>query len=474
MPKLQKMNAAAKATLMFSLANIIHYGCSLLYAPVFARLMSQAEYGIVTIYNSWLGLLTPVLTLNVWGSAYIGFVEYKTERDQFAAAAQQLILPLCGFAALMLLIFPNELSAFLTLPLPLLWFMLLNVTTTPAFQFWNARQRYEGRYKALFWTSVANSVAVLVLGILAVWQFPEKKAEARIVGGGIVPLLLYSALFFLVLVRGRKGGKKREKRIFALKMSLAQLPGSIASSLLSQMDRIMIAQILGQGSAAVYGMAGTVNNAFYSIILSAINATWVPAIFHALENGQQQELKKNANYLTALVAIVCLLVILVAPEGILFLGGFSYEKAKWCVPGLILCVVFSFVSGLFGNVTAYYKRPQYQCVGPLAGVGVNLVLNYLLIPAYGITAASYTSLVASIVGCVISYRMMLIACKKCGAKYHLYDLFILTAIAIGTLILGIGCTMLYEYIVPRYITFLLAILAVLWKRKEILKLIQRK
>ena len=178
--------------------------------------------------------------------------------------------------------------------------------------------------------------------------------------------------------------------------------------------------------------------------------------------------------MTALVAIVCLLVILVAPEGILFLGGFSYEKAKWCVPGLILCVVFNFVSGLFGNVTAYYKSPQYQCVGPLAGVGVNLVLNYLLIPAYGITAASYTSLVASIVGCVINYRMMLIACKKCGAKYHLYDLFILTAISIGTLILGIGCTMLYEYIVPRYIIFLLAILAVLWKRKEILKLIQRK
>lgn len=472
MSKKSQLSETAKATLMFTIANLIHYGCSLLYSPIFARIMTQEEYGLVTVYNSWLSLLTTILTLNVWSSAYIGFVEFKDNKDEYAAAAQRIVLPLCGAAAIILVLFPRTVENALVLPLPVLWFLLLNILITPAFQLWSARQRYEYRYKAIFAVSVINSVAVLVFGLLGIWLFPHNKGVARIFGGGISQCAIYAVIFVLILYRGGKKTNKEHNQ-FIIKMSLAQLPNSVANSLLSQTDRIMIAKILNESATAIYGMAGTISGAFYTIIMASINATWVPSIFKMMEKGQLEKLRKSANQLTALVAFGCFLLVMGAPEAIWILGGKQYEDTKWCVPALVLGLLFSFVTGLFGNIQAYHKKPQYICIGSLLGALCNIALNALLIPYWGVVAASYTSLIGEIIICVVNYKMMKVVCCSLSKEYRLFDIPKIIAICAFTVIASLaGALFLYDRLIVRYAVIASCFFAILLKRKQVLNLIK--
>lgn len=89
------------------------------------------------------------------------------------------------------------------------------------------------RYKAIFIVSVVNSVAVLIIGVFAVFLFPGARGQARIFGSGMVQLIIYGCIFAMILWRGRRRTQKKQYQ-FILKMSLAQLPNSVANSLLSQ------------------------------------------------------------------------------------------------------------------------------------------------------------------------------------------------------------------------------------------------
>lgn len=466
MTKKNGLNQTTTATLMFSLANLIHYGCGLLYTPIFSRVMTQQEYGTVTIYSSWAGILTTALTLNIWSSAYIGFVEFKGEEDQYAANAIKVAMPMCIVAAVLLAVFPNILSEWFVLSPALLWFLLLNVFVTPAFQLWSFRQRYDYRYKALFWISIANSIAVLICGLVAIFLFPGHKSEARIIGGGWVQLTIYTVLFFLLLVRGgRKGNRMHQK--FALKMSLAQMPNSLANSLLSQMDRIMIAQTIGESATAVYGMAGTISSAFYSVVMVAINASWVPYIYRSLSENKPERLNKTSVRLTMLVALGCFMVVLIAPEALLILGGESYEAAKWCVPGLVLSLLVSFAAGGINEVMVFCKKPQYICLGTIIAAGINIGLNALLIPRWGAVVAGYTTLLSSMVMGVVDYKMMRTISANTSFNCAVFDVKRLVMICIGTTIAALLCVgLLYDRVAPRYaIVFIICLVAVLNMKK---------
>ena len=467
-----KLSESAKATLMFTLANVIHYGCSFLYTPVFARLMTQEEYGKVTMYTSWVSLLTPLLTLNIWSCAYIGFLEYKEQKDSFTSNVLRTTLPLAGLIILITATIPQKVSALLDLPTPIVWFLLATIFTTPAFQIWSARQRFEYRYKALFAVSCISSVAVLVFGIAGVFLLPTQKAYGRILGGGAFQLIIYAVLFVLLLRRGSAKANRTQQK-FALKMALAQLPNGIAVSLLNQTDRIMIARLLDESALAIYGMAGTISNAVYSVILAAINASWSPFILKAMDEKRFNELRRTANYLICLVALGCFSVILVAPEGLLILGGKAYIPAKWCVPGLLLGLLLSFVEGCFLNVILYCKRPQYVCIGTVTAACINMCLNAICIPVFGVAAASYTSMLGSVVICVMDYIIMRHILKARGQDWHIFDLRGIALICFGTIVASVFCAaVLYEAMLIRY--FIVAMIAVvLWmKREKLLKLVQ--
>ena len=54
----KKLDIKAKAVIWFTICSFLQKGISFITVPVFARIMPTSEYGLYTVYLSWLQILT--------------------------------------------------------------------------------------------------------------------------------------------------------------------------------------------------------------------------------------------------------------------------------------------------------------------------------------------------------------------------------------------------------------------------------
>ena len=78
--KYQYLSVQAKATIWFTMCSFIQKGISFITVPIFTRLMSTEQYGIYTVYLSWLQILTILTSLylfnGVYDNAMVKFEDY--------------------------------------------------------------------------------------------------------------------------------------------------------------------------------------------------------------------------------------------------------------------------------------------------------------------------------------------------------------------------------------------------------------
>ena len=65
--KLPKLRTPVRASFGFTAVGMAARAVSVLTTPIFTRLLVPGEYGLYTLYMSWLGLLTPFVTWNMQG-----------------------------------------------------------------------------------------------------------------------------------------------------------------------------------------------------------------------------------------------------------------------------------------------------------------------------------------------------------------------------------------------------------------------
>ena len=73
----KNLKAPVKASLWFLICGFLQKGVAVLTTPVFSRIMTESEYGRFNVYNSWLGIVQILVSLNLTGSVYTrGLVVY--------------------------------------------------------------------------------------------------------------------------------------------------------------------------------------------------------------------------------------------------------------------------------------------------------------------------------------------------------------------------------------------------------------
>ena len=103
--KYQMLPIQIKTTIWFTLCNFAVKGMAFIAVPLFTRLMSTEEYGIVTIYNSYQQVLLIIATLELSLGAYNrGYLMYQDQLSQFTTAL--LIVSTINTCLLFILIFP--------------------------------------------------------------------------------------------------------------------------------------------------------------------------------------------------------------------------------------------------------------------------------------------------------------------------------------------------------------------------------
>ncbi|MGQ9738917.1 MAG: oligosaccharide flippase family protein [Armatimonadota bacterium] len=242
-----------------------------------------------------------------------------------------------------------------------------------------------------------KAVLAIVTGVSLLKWYPV--ALAPIVGH-IVGFLLGSAVPWRSLWQGVR---VRDDRRIAVQIMQYGVPLSATlalSYLLNSSDRFLIAYFIGDHAAGVYAAGYDLASQILLVLMVIINTAAFPLILNDLEQRgiepARQQLSRNIFLLLAVATPFTAGMVLFAPEvARTVLGQRFQETATSLIPWIA-------IASLFNGLRSYHFDLAFQ-VGKstvhqlwVMGVAilVNVALNLIWIPHYGVMGAAWSTLAA--------------------------------------------------------------------------------
>lgn len=469
----RRLAQPVKASLWFLICGFLQKGISMITTPVFTRVMTEAEYGRFSTYNSWLGIIQIIVSLNLAAGVYTrGLVKNEEDQDRFSSAMLGLSTTCILIWSVLYALLHKWVNHWLGLNTVLMVAMFFEIWSHAAYQFWSNRERVNYRYKRLVILTLSYVILRPLLAVLCIYQTDTAhQVEARVVATTLVNVVLFTVLYIAISKKGKKFFSKKYWG-YALKFNLPLVPHYLSQVVLNQSDRLMINRIWGPVETAYYSVAYTLAMVL-QILNNSVSATMNPWIYKSIKNNESYKIGKVSYAVLGLIALLNLAVILAAPELLSILAPDSYMAAVWVVPPVTVSVYFMFLYNLFATFEYYYEKTHYVTFATIAGAVLNIALNAVFIPKFGFVAAGYTTLVCYILYAFAHYFFMRRVLRKFMDGAKIYDVRIILALGLG-LLLGAGAIMLlYTMPVIRYCLLAVLLGVGIWKRKFIMDLLKK-
>lgn len=466
--KWKQMPDSVKSSIAFAISTFILRGISFITTPIFTRIMDQTQYGLMATYNSWLSILEvfAVIGLTSAGVFNSGLNEYRDDRDRYIFS----VLTLCNIATIIVFSVVFIIKTFF---LPnfisqnnLLLLMLIHFLFYPAQIFWATRQRYEYKYKLATVVTIGSTLLSQIIAVIAVLNASSNQGTVKLWSNEIGWIIFCIPIYFYLLYKGRnKHNREKWKKILVFAIPL--IPHYLAQHVMAGADRIMISDIVSQADAGIYNVVANIS--MISVIFwNAINASLIPYTYEKVNIKDYRPLNAVIKLLLIVYGIICVGVVLIAPEVLKILAPKEYFEGIYAVPPIATVAFLSALYNIYANLEFYHKKATYIATATIVAACVNIGLNALLIPLFSYTGAAYTTLISNIILLIMHYR----GYRRANGE-NVYDdrsLFKIFAAVIG---INLLCTLLYFNDFVRYVIISMTLIVLIIKRKEIINRIKR-
>jgi len=340
-----------------------------------------------------------------------------------------------------------------------LFIYLLFFPVVTLFQTW---ERFTYRYRVTVAVSLILAIGIAVLSVTFTLILPNKLDGA--IGGRTLPAIIVGLV--LLVWFWRRGTKLHASYWkYALPIAAPFIPHLLSMTLLGSLNRIMVTRMCGAEANALYGLAHSCGQ-IITIFVTSLNGAFSPWLGDKLTLKHYGEIKTVARPYVACFAVLATFVSLLAPEVLLILGDTAYLDAVYVIPPVAVGCVLQFIYTMYVNIEQYEKKTAGMAVASASAVGVNYVLDLILIPRFGYVAAGWASAVSY--GWLMAAHMLLV--RRIG-MIHVYDnrFNIFMAAGIATAI-GL-CALVYPYTVVRWVLFTVLVVATAvfaWTHREML------
>ena len=404
-------------TAVYGLSSILARVLNFLFVPIYTRMLTQVQYGVVTEFMAYIAILQVVLVLGLeTGCFRFANKEGENPAKVYANALVAVFGLNLAFLAVMA-VCSGPISSALGYEgyrrLIIYVAAILFSDSITAILFAKLRQEHKAVKFAVLKTikilteTGANLVLFFVYPAKPDFTYPV----FAIFISCIVCLLLFMPDILQIKLSFDKGLMKR-MLLYSLPLMVASLPG-VANDFL---DRVLfrffdLNSEAWRASLGVYQAAvklAVIMNLFIQMFRYAAE----PFFFQRARDKNSKELYAVVmEYFTAFCGLVFLGVILYIDIISLFLGK-DFRIGVGVVPIMLLSYMFL---GMLFNVSMWYKLSGKTTMAlwiTLSGLIVTAVVNIVFMPKYSYWASAF--------GHLLSYFTMLVICVILGAKYNPY------------------------------------------------------
>ena len=402
-------------------ASVIASGTTLLMTKYYTAVFNPAQFGILALYLVMLKYITTLVSLNMDSSATRFYFDYReTKRDEYLSTIFWFITTLASIVLILGLLFMDFISNWIAPDSQTIYIITLLAGIGAVYVSFLIRVLYNEQKSSsvlkhtIFQTFINHFTSFMFisyfnLGILG-----------RISGQGLGYFLNMFTLLKEFSSQNLFRLKMTFNRAMASETFMLALPTIIASFqtvLFVYLDRIFIKHYIGDSAVGVYTLGYMLGQGL-SMVYEAISQAILPKVYSGMNNNYEKakdELEHfSYRYYIGLV-IITVIISALSPWIVALFSNESYSEASSVMP----FVMAGFMMGGFYKIPSlvlgYHKVVWFYPFLAFFSFGVNALLNWWLIPIYGIVGAG----VASFVGLFLySIVIQIISFKYLSSRYR--------------------------------------------------------
>jgi O-antigen/teichoic acid export membrane protein len=391
---------------------IAKLGLGFVSLPIFARVFSVSDYGLIDFAQKILLLLTALSKLGLQNSA-LRFFDGKTfttdlpaRRRYYSTMFFGSLLSSTVVALLFVAVSKYFLKSRMDASLAALMGFISALVVMKALEsiLWSFL-RAEERTKAYnIWSVILK---ILALGMVCVMlPFLGRSPKTFFTGTTVAEVAIVAILAVLLFRRGILNPSwldlalLRKGLVFGSPLIIYE----VASIILDSGDRVLVRHYLGANQLGLYSVAYGLSAQANELLIFPLNLAIFPIYVRLWRSRGAQA---TADFLStcldlffATAAGVCALAVVTAKDGVLLLASQKYQGAEHLIPmvvaGLLIYTTHIFLcAGLL-----IHKKTGTMAILLLCSAALNVGMNIILLPRMGLTAAALATLV-SYIFCIV-------------------------------------------------------------------------
>jgi len=390
------MKVLFKDMAIYGLGDLIAKAAAFITIPVYTRTFSADEYGTWSIVNTVVALLGSVLILG-GDSAYARYYfEAKTLKDR-QRVTSTLFFFLAIWSSLVVLgfFFCSDLASIWTFGTnkhALLY--RVSILATPVVLINTmCSQALRNQFKARLFTALNILSTALTVGLSLAGILVFNLGLLGLMGGTLLAALLMLPIRIFAVRELFQWTFCRQTLFELLSYGIPLLPVSLAHWVFAGSDRLIIGKLSTLEQVGLYSVAASATS-LLGFINSAIGQAWSPHAIRMYEEDETSAAKMIGTmmtYLLAVFGILCVIGTTFSHEGLMLLSSPEYYPAALAVGPLALGYMAYASIQITAMGISLKKRTSF--FAPLAWLSgfINIGLNLLLVPHWGMVASSWAT-----------------------------------------------------------------------------------
>ncbi len=368
----------AMASIWYISSSIVARGLSVLVTPIFTRLMSPDEYGLFPLYNTWLGLFTVIVTLELSGGVvYRALQKFPDKKSKIISSTFGLFLTIFTIFSLIYLLFQKPINEITGLNTRIMLIMLLQILANATVTFYTARARYEYRYKSVAFINVITAILTPLISLILLYTF-NIGGESRIFGSCLGALIVAIPIGYLILQESHTLFNKDVWK-FLLRFNIPLIPHYLAMTMILRVGEISVGRSFGNDALGRYSVAMSVGMGL-TIVTSGLLAAMSPWILRKLQKNETDAIKDFLLMSTKGLCAACLMILAVAPEIIHLLTPKIFHSSLPAVYPLELAVIPMFLSGALISAEGYYEKTSKSALPSIITAVISMAFALIVLP----------------------------------------------------------------------------------------------
>ena len=392
-----------KAASWYTIGNILIKGVSFFVLPIFTSLMSPNDYGVYSIYISYLSIFEVIMLFGM--SSTVNVAKYDKELDFEKYMSTIILIPvlltvLFAVVANIYFLFDTE---FLSMSRSLWNFLFLSALAAAISNILCARLVIEGKYTIYMiysFLSVLTNVGISLL--LCYTIFRQDNVYMARVWGTLISSVL--AMMYLLLATKVKWYFDKNYLKIGLGWGLPLLFHTLATVVLTQSDRIVIKIMDGYSNTGIYSIAVTII-AIPMVLQSSLASAWTPWLYDRLDKRDYKTIRKLNDKYVLLFATIIAEFILICPEIIHLFTKQAYWDSIYSLIPLSISVFGEMLYSLPVSIEYYNKKTNYIMTGTVMATVINIALDVVFVHMWGYIGAAYATTISKLVLFVFHWEL---------------------------------------------------------------------